>query len=187
MKTLAPWKKSCDEPKQHIKKQRYHFADKDPSSQSYGFSSSHVWMWDLDHKESWTLKNWCFWTVVLEKTLESPLDCKEIQRVHPKGDQSWVFIGRTDVEAETPKLWPPDVKRWLIWKDPDARKDWGQEEKGMTENEMVRWQHRLNGHGFRWTLGVGDGQGGLVCCGFGVTKSWTWLSDWTELNWYVKK
>ena len=107
------------------------------SSQGFGFSSSHAWMWELDYKESWALKNWCFWTVVLEKTLESPLYCKEIQRVHPKGDKSWVFIGRTDAEAETPILWPPDVKRWLIWKDPDAGKDWGQEEKGTTEDEMV--------------------------------------------------
>ena len=107
------------------------------SSQGFGFSSSHAWMWELDYKESWALKNWCFWTVVLEKTLESPWDCKEIQPVHPKGDKSWVFIGRTDAEAETPILWPPDVKRWLIWKDPDAGKDWGQEEKGTTEDEMV--------------------------------------------------
>ena len=105
-------------------------------------------MWELDYKESWAPKNWCFWTVVLEKTLESPLDCKEIQPVHPKGDQSWVFIGRTDVEAETPILWPPDVKNWLIGKDPDAGKDWRQEEKGMTEDEMVGWHHRLNGHEF---------------------------------------
>ena len=111
-------------------------------------SSSHVWMWELDYKESWAPKNWCFWTVVLEKTLESPLDCKEIQLVHPKADQSWVFFGRTDDEAETPILWPPDVKSWLTWKDPDAGKDWGQEEKGTTEDEMVRWHHRLNGHGF---------------------------------------
>ena len=107
----------------------------------------YVWTWVLDYKERWVLKNWCFWTVVLEKTLESPLDCKGIQQVHPKGDQSWVFIGRTDVEAETPILWPPDVKNWLIWKDPDAGKDWGQE-KGMAEDEMVGWHHRLNGHEF---------------------------------------
>ena len=110
-------------------------------------------------------KNCCFWTVVLEKTLESPLECKEIQPVHPKGDQSWVFIGRTDVETETPILWPPDEKRRLIWKDPHAGKDWGQEEKGATEDEMAGWHHRLNGHGFGWTLEVGDGQRGLVCCG----------------------
>jgi len=112
------------------------------------FSSGHVWMWELDYKESWAPKNWCFWTVVLEKTLESPLDCKEIQPVHLKGDQSWVFIGRTDVEAETPILWPPDAKSWLIGKDPDARKDWGHDKKGTTEDEMVGWHHQLNAHGF---------------------------------------
>ena len=114
----------------------------------YGFSSSHVWLWELDSKESWVQKNWCFWTVVLGKTLESPLDCKEIQPVHPKTDQSWVFTGRTDVEAETPILWPPDEKSWLIWEDPDAGKDWGQEEKGTTEDEMAGWHHQLNGHEF---------------------------------------
>ena len=145
---LAPWKKSYDQPRQHIQKQRHYFVNKGPSSQGYGFSRSHLWMWELDYKESWVPKNWCFWTVVLEKTLESPLDCKEIQPVHPKGDQSWVFIGRTAVEAETPILWPPDVKSWLIWKDPDAGKDWRQEEKGMTEDEMIWWHHRLNAHGF---------------------------------------
>ena len=121
---------------------------KSPSSQGYGFSSGHVWMWELDYKENWAPKNWCFWIVVLEKTLESPLDCKEIQPVHPKGDQSWVLIDRTYVEAETPILWPPDAKSWLIWKDPDAGKDWGQEEKWTTEDEMVGWHHRLNGHEF---------------------------------------
>ena len=147
-KMPSPWKKRYDQHRQHIKKQRHYFANKGPSNQSYGLSSSHVWMWELDYKESWALKNWCFWTVVLEKTLESPLDCKEIQPVHPVGDQSWVFIGRTDAEAETPVLWPPDVKSWLIGKDPDAGKDWGQEEKGMTEDEMVGWHHRLNGHEF---------------------------------------
>ena len=112
------------------------------------FSSSHAWMWELDYKESWAPKNWCLWTVMLEKTLESPLDCKEIQSVHPKGDQSWVFIGRTDAEAETPILWPPDVKSWLIGKDPDAGKGWEQEEKGTTEDETVGWHHRLDGHEF---------------------------------------
>ena len=141
-----------------LKSRDNYFVNKGPSSQGYGFSSSHIWIWELDHKESWVLKNWCFWTVVLEKTLESPLDCKEIQPVHPKGDQSWVFIGRTDVEAETSILWPPDVKNWLIWKDPDAGKDWGQEEKGTTEDEMVGWHHWLNEHEFEWTPGVGDGQ-----------------------------
>ena len=144
------------------------------------FSSSHVWI--LDYKESWTLKNWCFWTVVLEKTLESPLDCKEIQPAHPKRDQSWVFIGRTDVEAETPILWPPDGKSWLIWKDPDAGKDWGQEEKGTTEDETVGWHHQLNGHGFGWTLRVGDGQGGLPCCNSWGCKDWEIELNWTELN-----
>ena len=127
------------------------------------FSSSHVWMWELDYKESWAPKNWCFWTVVLEKTLESPLDCKEIQPVHPKGDQSWVFIGRTDFEAETPILWPPDVKSWLTGKDPNAGKDRVQE-KGMTENEMVGWHHWLNRHEFEPTLGDSEGQGSLACC-----------------------
>ena len=146
----------------------------------YGFSSSHVWMWELDYKESWALKNWCFWTVVLEKTLESPLDCKEIQPVHPKGDQSWVFIGKTDVDAETPILWPPDAKSWLIGKDLDAGKDWGQEEKGTTEDEMAGWHHWLDGHEFVWTPGVGDGQGGLACCNSWGRKE----SDMTEwLNW----
>ena len=130
-----------------LKKQRHCFANKGPSSQGYGFSSGHVWMWELNYKESWVLKNWCFWTVVLGKTLESPGDCKEIQPVHPK-DQSWVFTGRTDVEAETLILWPPDAKSWLIWKDPDAGKDWGQEKKGTTEDEMVGWYHQLNAHEF---------------------------------------
>ena len=129
-----------------IKKQRYYFTNKGLSSQSYGFSISHVWMWELDYKESWALKNWCFWAVVLEKTLASPLDCKEIQPVHPKGNQSWIFIGRTFAEAETPMLWPPDVKNWLIWKYPDAGKDRVREKKGTTEDEMVGWHHWLNGH-----------------------------------------
>ena len=117
----------------------HYFTNKCLSSQGYGFSSSHVWMWELDHKESWVLKNWCFWTVVLEKILESPLDCKEIQPVHPKGDKSWVFIGRTDVEAETPRLWLPDAKNWLMWKDPDVGKDRRQEEKGTTKDVMIGW------------------------------------------------
>ena len=124
------------------------FVDKGQCNQSYGFSSGHVWMGELEHNKGWALKNWCFWTVVLEKTLESPLDCKEIQPVHPKINQSWIFIGRTDAEAEAPILWPPDAKNWLIWKDPDARKGWSQEEKGTKEDEMVRWHHRLNGHEF---------------------------------------
>ena len=148
IKTLAPWKESYEQSRQHIKKQRHYFANKDPSSQSYGFSSGHVWMWELGYKESWAPKNWCFWTVVLEKTLESPLDCKEIQWVHPKGNQSWIFIGKTDVEAETPIFWPPDAKNWLTRKDPDAGRDWEQEEKGTTEDETVEWHHQLNGHKF---------------------------------------
>ena len=138
---LAPWKQSYDQPRKHIKKQRHYFADKGPSSQSYGFSSNHVWMWELDYKESWGLKNWCFWIMVLGKTLESPWDSKEIKSVHPKGDQSWVFIGRTDAEAEMPILWLPDAKSWLIGKEPDAGTDWGQEEKGTTEDEMAGWHN----------------------------------------------
>ena len=133
--------------RQHIKKQRHYFANKVPSSQGYGFSSSYVWMWELGYKESWVPKNWCFWTEVLEKTLENPLDCKEIQPVHPKGNQSWVFIGKTD--AETPILWPPDAKNWLTGKDPEAGQDWRQEGKGTTEDEMVGWHHWLDGHEFR--------------------------------------
>ena len=147
------------------------------------FSSSHVWMWELDFKESWEPKNWCFWTVVLEKTLGSPMDCKEIQPVHPKRGQSWVFIGGTDAEAETAILWPPDVKNWLIWKDLDAGKDWQHEEKGTIEDEMVGWHHWLNEHGFSWTLGVFDGPGGLACCdSWGLKESdTTERLNWTEL------
>ena len=148
LKDACSWKTSYDQPRQHIKKQRHYIANKGPSSQSYVFSSTRVWMWELDYKESWALKNWCFWTVVLEKTLESPLDCKEIQPVHPKGNQSWIFTGRTDAEVETPILWPPDVKNWLLRKDPDAGKGWRQEEKGTTEDEMVGWHRRLDGHEF---------------------------------------
>ena len=137
-------------------------------------------MWELDCEESWAPKNWCFWTVVLEKTLESPLDCKAIQPVHPKGDQSWVFIGRTDAEAETPILWPPAVKSWLIGKDPYAGRDWGQEKKGTTQDETAAWHCWLNGHEFECTPGAGDGQGGLACC-----DSWDHKElDTTEwLNW----
>ena len=145
-----------------LKKQRHYFANKGPSSQGYGFPGSHVWMWELNCKESWVPKNWCFWTVVLEKTLEGPLDCKEIQPVHLKGNQSWIFIERTDAEAETPILWPPYVKNWLIGKDPDAGKDWRWKEKGTKEDEMFGWHRQLNGHEFEWTLGVGDGQGSLA-------------------------
>ena len=150
-----------------------------------GFSCGRVWMWELDCEESWVPKNWCFWTVVLEKSLRSPLDCKEIQPVHPKGDQSWVFIGRTDAEAETPILWPPHEKSWLIGKDSYAQRDWGQEEKGTTEDEMAGWHHWLVAHEFGWTLRVGDGQGGLACCNsLGCKESDTTdRLNWTELNW----
>ena len=139
-----------------------------------GFASSHVWIWELDCEDSWAPKNWCFWTVVLEKTLESPLDCKEIQPVHSKGNQSWIFFGRTDAEAETPILWSPDVKNWLTGKDPDAGKDWRQER--MTKEEMVRWYHQLNGHEFEQAPGDGEGQGSVVCCSPWARKE----SDMTE-------
>ena len=144
-------------------------------------------MWELDYKESWVLKNWCFWNVVLEKTLESPLDCKEIQPVHPRGNQSWIFIGRTDAAAETPILWPPDVKNWLIGKDSVAGKEWRWEEKGTTEDEMVGWHHQFNGHEFEQALGVRDGQGSLVCYSPWRHKEldMTEQLNWTELNWYI--
>ena len=163
-----------------MKKQWHYFANKGLSSQSYGFSSSHVWMWELDYKEGWALKNWCFG--IVEKTLERPLDFKEIQPVHPKGDQSWLFIGRTAAEAETPMLWPPDAKSWLIRKDPDAGKDWGREEKGTTEDEMIGWHHWLDGHEFDQAPGAGDGQGGLVCCSpWGRRVGHGWTTELTEL------
>ena len=144
-------------------------------------------MWELDHKERWGPKNWCYWTVVLEKTLEGLLDSKEIKPVHPKLNQSWIFIGRTDAEAETPILWPHDAKNWLIRKDPDAGEDWRQEEKLMTEDEMVGWHHWLNGHEFEQTLGVGDGQGNLACCspwGHKESDTTEWL-NW--LRWWFKE
>ena len=181
---LAPWKKSYDQPRQHIKKQRHYLANKVLSNQSYGFSSSHIWMWELNYKESWAPKNWCFWTEVQEKTLESPLDSKEIQAVHPKGNWSWIFIGKTDPEAETPILWPPDAWNWLIGKDPDAGKDRRQEQKGTTEDEMVGWHHWLNGHEFEQALRVDDGQGSLACCSPWGHKE----SDMTQrLNWTERK
>ena len=162
-----------------IFKSRDYLASKGPSSQGYGFSY-HVWVWELDNKESWVLKNWCFWPVVLEKTLERPLDSKEIKAVHPKGNQSWIFTGRTDAEAETPILWAPDAKNGLIGKDPDAGINWRQEEKGLTEDEMVWWYHQRNGYEFELAMGVSERQGGLVCCSSWGPKE----SDMTEqLNW----
>ena len=161
--TLASWKEGYDKPRQCIKKQRYHFAYKGLSCQGYGFSTS-VQMWEVDHKEGWVLKNWCFLIVVLEKTLESPLDIKEIKPVHPNGNQPWILIGRTDAESEVPVLWPPDVKSWLIGKDSDTGKDWEKEEKWAAEDEMVGWHRWLNGHELGRTPGDGEGQGGLVCC-----------------------
>ena len=161
-------------------KQRHYFDDKVSSSQKHSFSSSHVWMWELDHKESWALKNWCFWTVVLEETLENPLDCKEIKPVSPKGNQSWIFIGKTNAEAQFPILWPPNSKNWLIGKNPDLGADGRQEDKGMREDEVVEWHYRLDGHEFEQTLTVGDGQGSLTCCSPQGHKE----PDMTEwLNW----
>ena len=176
---LAPWKKSYDQPRQPTKKQRHYLVDKGPSSQSYGFSGYHGCTWELDHQESWVLRNWCFWTVVLETTLESLLDCKEIQQVHSKGNQSWIFTGRPDAESETPILWPCEEKNWLPGKDPDAERDRGQE-KGTTEDEMVGWHHWLDGHEFEQALGASVGQGSVVCC-----SPWGHqASDTTEpLNW----
>ena len=171
--------------RQHIKKQRHYFANKGPSSQSYGFSSSHVWMWELDCKESWALRNWCFWTVVLEKTLESPLDCKETQPVHPQRDQCWMSFGRTDAEAETPILWPPHVKSWVVGKDHDAGRDWGQEEKGTTEWDgwmasLTRWTWVwVNSRSWWWTGRPGVLQSmGLQR----VRHNWVTELNWNELK-----
>ena len=172
LKDAYSLEENYDQSRQHIKKQRHYFANKGLSSQGYGFSSSHVWMWELDHKEGWALKSWCFWTVVLEKTLESRLDWKEIQPVHPKGNQSWMFIGRTDAEAEAPILWPHDAKSWLIRKDPDAGKDWRQEEKGKIEDEVVGWHHLLNGHEFEQAQWFGVEKGSLACCSPWCCKEW---------------
>ena len=173
---LTPWKESYDQSRHHIKKQRHHFVNKGPSSQGYGFSRCHVWMWDLDYKESWAPKNWCFWTVVLEKTLESPMDGKEIQPVQPKGDQSWK-VWCWNWNSNTLATWCKELSHL---KRPWCWEDWGHEEKGTTEDEIVWWHHWLNGHGFGWTLGIDDGWGGLVCCGSWGCKE----SDMNEqLNW----
>ena len=173
-----------DKPRWHIKKKRHYFASKGLSSQRCGFSSSHVWIWELDYKESWVLKNWCFWTVVLERTLENPLDCREIQPACPKGNQSWIFFGKTDADAEVPILWPPDVNNWLIWKDLDAGKDWSWEEKG-NDREWDGWMASLT----QWTW-VWASSGSWWWTGKpGMLHSWghkscTWPSEWTEMNWY---
>ena len=176
---LSPWKKNYDQSRQHIKKQRHYFANKGPSSQGYGFSSGHVWMWELDYEEGWAPKNWSFWTVVLEKTLENSLNCKGIQPVHSKGDQSWVFFGRNDAKAETPILWLPYARSWLIVKDSDTKRDWGQEEKGTTEDEMASPTQRtwvwVNSGSWWWT-----GRPGVLW----FMGSQRVEHDWaTELNW----
>ena len=179
---FAPWKENYNKPTQCIKKWRCHFADKGQYKQSYGFSYGHIWMWELDHKEGWVLQNWCLRIVVLEETLESPLDCKEIKPVNPKGNQPWILIGRTDAEAEAPILWPCDIKNWLIGKDCDAGKDIRQKTKKMAEDEMVGGHHQLNGHEFKQTSRDSEGQEAWCAAVHGVTKSWTWLSHSTTMK-----
>ena len=179
---LTPWKRSYDHPRQHIQKQRHYFANKGPSSQGYGFSNGHVWMWELDCEESLAPKNWCFWTVVLEKTLESPLDCKESQPVHSEGDQPWCSLEGMMLKLKLQYLGHL-MQRVDSLEKTDAGRDWGLKEKGTTEDEMAGWHHWLDGRESEWTPGVGDGQGGLACAIHGVAKSQTRLSYWTELNW----
>ena len=179
---LAPWKKSYDQQGSILKSRDITLPKKVHLVKAMIFSSGHVWMWELDYKERWALKNWCFWTVLLEKTLESPLDCKEIKPVNPQGNQSWIFIRRTDAKAETPILWPPDAKNWLVGKDPDAGKDWKQEKKGTTEDEMVEWHHQLNGHEFEQTLEMVKDREAWHAAVLTVTKGWTQLSDWTATH-----
>ena len=181
LKDTYSLEENYDQPRQHIKSRDITLPTKVCLVKAMVFRG-HVWILELDCEESWVLKNWCFWAVVLEKTLESPLDCKEIQPVHSRGDQPLVIFGRNDAKAETLVLWPPHVKSWLIGKDSDAGRDWGQEEKGTTEDEMAGWHHQPNGREFEWTPGVGDGQEGWHAAIHGVTKSWTRLSDWSELN-----
>ena len=170
-----------------LKKRRHYFTDKGLNRQRHGFSSRHVGMWELDHKESWATKNWCFWTVILDKTLESPLDCKKIIPINPKGNESWIFIGRTDAEAKTPKLWQPAAKIRLIRKDLDASKYWRQEEKGITEDKIFGWHHWFNGHEFEQAPGDSEGQGSLGCCsprGCKESDTTEWL--YSRLNKIIK-
>ena len=178
---LAPWKKSNDKPRQHIKKQRHYFANKVQQVKAMVFPVVIYGCESWDHKEGWVLRNWCFWIVVLKKTLESPLDSEEIKPVNPNENQPWIFIGRTDAEAEAPILCPSDARSRLIGKDPDAGKDWSQEEKGMTKDEMVGWHHRLNGHGFEQAPGNGEGQGSLACYSLWGCKE-SDLTQWLNNN-----
>ena len=186
---LAAWKKSWDQPRQHIKKQRHYFANKGPSSQGYGFSSGHVWMWELDREEGWVPKNWCFWTVVLEKThLRVPWTARRSNQSILKEISPGCSLEGLMLKLKLPILWPPHVKSWLIGKDSDAGRAWGQEEKGMTEDEMAGWHHHLNGPEFGSTPGVGDGQGGLACCNSCGHKEsdTTERLNWTKLNLNIK-